>query len=627
MADAAEERLVVALEARIRDFEKNMAKAKKSANDNLAGIEKRAQQSVPRLQKAMENAGKGLSAGLAAGLGAIGTGGAGIAGVLAGVKQAVSSVADMAAEAKRAGLGVEAFQELSYAAQQARVNLDGLSDGVKEMQLRADEFITTGAGGGAEAFQRLGFTADELKTKLHDPAALFGDVIERLRELDKAAQIRVTDEIFGGTGGEQFVRFLEMGRNSIERLRQDARETGNVLDDEMVKRAEEIDRKFEALATTVGTKLKGAVLEVVAAIAKIQLPSVEDLSKGAPLDGIVPGYTPRATTFDVGGDPQMPSSGVPLPPTRPQGLAGAGDTSHIKRTGETLKRGYADLQAAAQARVKDLLAEQSALGMTTEAAETYRLKQQAIAEAQRMQITLTPQQVAELDELASQYGAVAAAMEQAYAEQSRSMQLQQELGSIAASTLSGLADGTQSWGEALQSVTRRLTDLVLQAALLGDGPLGGMFGNAASGGKAGGIIGGLFKAFGFAEGGVMTPHGPRHLKRYAGGGISRTAAIFGEAGAEAAVPLPDGRRIPVELKTNMPPASRGGSSGADIRLSVTQNIDARGSEMSEERMATLLQHSNAQLLAQVKRWPAIDARGVPPARSPLIARRCFTGSM
>ena len=34
---------------------------------------------------------------------------------------------------------------------------------------------------------------------------------------------------------------------------------------------------------------------------------------------------------------------------------------------------------------------------------------------------------------------------------------------------------------------------------------------------------------------------------FAKGGISTRPAIFGEAGAEAAVPLPDGRSIPVTL--------------------------------------------------------------------------------
>lgn len=41
---------------------------------------------------------------------------------------------------------------------------------------------------------------------------------------------------------------------------------------------------------------------------------------------------------------------------------------------------------------------------------------------------------------------------------------------------------------------------------------------------------------------------------YSKGGIANRASIFGEAGPEAAVPLPDGRRIPVELDMSMPNA-------------------------------------------------------------------------
>lgn len=40
------------------------------------------------------------------------------------------------------------------------------------------------------------------------------------------------------------------------------------------------------------------------------------------------------------------------------------------------------------------------------------------------------------------------------------------------------------------------------------------------------------------------------VPRYAGGGIATSASIFGEAGPEAAVPLPDGRTIPVTMDTS-----------------------------------------------------------------------------
>lgn len=83
-----------------------------------------------------------------------------------------------------------------------------------------------------------------------------------------------------------------------------------------------------------------------------------------------------------------------------------------------------------------------------------------------------------------------------------------------------------------------------------------------------------------AKGGVMTSRGLMPLNRYAGGGVARTPqlAMFGEGdGAEAYVPLPDGRSIPVTMK--------GGGGGV---TNVFQ-IDARGAEVGvEERIKAVL---------------------------------------
>lgn len=55
---------------------------------------------------------------------------------------------------------------------------------------------------------------------------------------------------------------------------------------------------------------------------------------------------------------------------------------------------------------------------------------------------------------------------------------------------------------------------------------------------------------GFANGGIMSPGGPLPLRTYASGGVASSPqlALFGEGSMnEAFVPLPDGRRIPVNL--------------------------------------------------------------------------------
>ncbi|WP_026616379.1 phage tail tape measure protein [Ensifer aridi] len=190
------------------------------------------------------------------------------ASTVAVIRDAASAIASVGDEARRAGLDVKSFQELKYVAEQNRVGVDALTDGIKELNLRADEFIVTGGGSAAEAFQRLGYSAEELKRKLKDPADLFTEIIGRLEQLDKAAQIRIMDEIFGGTGGEQFVQLIEAGEIGIRDTIKAANDLGIVLDEQMIEQAQEIDRQFNAIATTVGTNLKAAIVSAVASLGK-----------------------------------------------------------------------------------------------------------------------------------------------------------------------------------------------------------------------------------------------------------------------------------------------------------------------------------------------------------------------
>ncbi len=164
-----------------------------------------------------------------------------------------------------AGMDVEAFQGLKFAAEQNGIAVDVLADGLKELSLRADEFVQTGGGGAAEAFQRLGYGSEQLVEKLKDPSALFVEIIGRMQEFDRAARLRIGDELFGGSAGERFVELVDKGAEGLREQIQLANELGLVMNRELVAQAEEIDKKFNIIAATVGTKLKGAIVEAVSA--------------------------------------------------------------------------------------------------------------------------------------------------------------------------------------------------------------------------------------------------------------------------------------------------------------------------------------------------------------------------
>ncbi|MCE8523352.1 hypothetical protein KBY30_20375 [Ruegeria pomeroyi] len=184
------------------------------------------------------------------------------------VKNTTKAVAELGDEAKRAGVPLKDFQEWKFVAEQNRIGIDAMIDGLKELNLRADEFVVTGKGPAAEAFATLGYGADELREKLKDPSNLLLEIFERSRRLSRAARIRVADEIFGGTGGERFVELMGRSDQQLRQTINRAHELGLVLSDDVVASADEVSRKFDELTARISTFGKRVAVAVAEGIAE-----------------------------------------------------------------------------------------------------------------------------------------------------------------------------------------------------------------------------------------------------------------------------------------------------------------------------------------------------------------------
>lgn len=255
-------------------------------NDGQAALAKIEKQSAPaskgllavnavsrELQGSMQ-ASAGRIGLVGAGLGAIGPAGlvaaAGVAAAVTAVtglvRASVNAANQLAAikdEAQQAGTAVETFQALRYAAEDYSVSQEALTDGLKELNLRADEWIKTGKGPAEEAFRRLGFTQEELQGKLGDTGELFLDVVAKAKNLEsEAARLRVADEIFGGTGGEQFVRMITAGEEAIRRLMDQARDAGYVIDANLIERADETRDRMNQLQRLIDLQLNQALVDL-----------------------------------------------------------------------------------------------------------------------------------------------------------------------------------------------------------------------------------------------------------------------------------------------------------------------------------------------------------------------------
>jgi hypothetical protein len=223
------------------------------------GIEASFDRSMARVGASMKTyIGGAVGAVLAGGIGEIAT----------RARDVVRGIAEIGDQAKRSGVDAEAFQEWKYVAEQNRIGLDQMIDGLKELNLRADEFVVTGKGAAAEAFERLGYTGAALSAALKDPSELLLDIIGRLENMDDAAQIRIADEVFGGSAGERFVELIAQGEQGLRQAVLRAHEVGAIMDQEMIQKADELDRKFNDIGTSikrVGKEAVVAVAEVIAA--------------------------------------------------------------------------------------------------------------------------------------------------------------------------------------------------------------------------------------------------------------------------------------------------------------------------------------------------------------------------
>lgn len=173
----------------------------------------------------------------------------------------------------------------------------------------------------------------------------------------------------------------------------------------------------------------------------------------------------------------------------------------------------------------------------------------------------------------------------------------------------GLLDKVKlGFGGVFQGLSTWLSSLFASSSAGSGGSLLGSFfgaiGNAIVGGVAGSIVGPAqgstnfgtpgvaftspvstynpipaidLKPLPFANGGIMTEFGPLSLRKYAKGGVARNPqlALFGEGSmAEAFVPLPDGKSIPVTMSGDF-------SGGQQNNVVININVNGDGSGSSE----------------------------------------------
>jgi phage-related tail protein len=174
---------------------------------------------------------------------------------------------NIAKTADKLGFGIEAFQELRYAAERSGVSVETFDSSMTAMQKRIGE-AANGTGAAKSALEELGLSAQKLsKMKPEDALAAIADEMAKIE--DPAKQAALNAALFS-RAGVGMINMLRDGSDGLNELREDARRTGNVLTDKAARGAEafqdsllDAQKTAQGFRTTVGAALMPAVKQAM----------------------------------------------------------------------------------------------------------------------------------------------------------------------------------------------------------------------------------------------------------------------------------------------------------------------------------------------------------------------------
>ncbi|TCM57823.1 hypothetical protein C8J36_102626 [Rhizobium sp. PP-F2F-G48] len=266
--DVALPGLVVDIEARVDKLEKGMARANAIQQRGSKALEARARQSARNMEQTYAKAGSNIASSMEKAFGTMAKGGAAVAvagGMVMAVKEIASSIAEVDREARKAGVTAKVWQQWANVATAAGMSIDGMTDALKELNIRGDEFAETGKGSAEESFKRLGYSVSDVAERLKDPSRFMDEIIGKLQKLDAAAQTRILDEVFGGTGAEELAKTLGLSVGEIQRLRNE----GALFTEEQIAAAKKIDSEWATMWRNFTVYAKQAAVEGVGVASKI----------------------------------------------------------------------------------------------------------------------------------------------------------------------------------------------------------------------------------------------------------------------------------------------------------------------------------------------------------------------
>ncbi|MGX9574086.1 hypothetical protein [Mesorhizobium sp. f-mel] len=258
-------KLSVDLEARITAFEKQLKRATATADKQFGTIEKRGAAMTSRLDAQLANIGSGIKGNVLGFFTGIGSGALAALAPVALFNTALETIDDashLVDVADRIGLTTTALQELSFGFSQAGVDQATFETGMEQFSKRIGEAATKG-GRLADILKANGIAIRDSNGQIKTSEQLLASYAELVRNAasEQEKMVLVTEAF--GRGGADFLNALKDGAAGINGMAKAAEDAGGVIDEQLLRRAEELGDRWDAAWRRFSVSAQSAILTAI----------------------------------------------------------------------------------------------------------------------------------------------------------------------------------------------------------------------------------------------------------------------------------------------------------------------------------------------------------------------------
>lgn len=170
------------------------------------------------------------------------------------------------------GISTDELQEYKYMADLVDVSLDTITGSITKLT-RSMLQAKDGTGEQAEAFAALGIRVTNADGSLRDAQEVWDEVITALGQMSNETERDAYAMVLMGKSAQDLNPLIKAGADKINALRQEAHETGYVLDEEMLSTLGELqdsfdrfDKKMEAFKNNLAVSFAPAITTIVNAL-------------------------------------------------------------------------------------------------------------------------------------------------------------------------------------------------------------------------------------------------------------------------------------------------------------------------------------------------------------------------